>query len=71
MSQRSDKTKICPICDKEFHYLGYARHRAMHNDKADREQEKEQDEYYDSIDKEIQYRAGMTFDDMQDQEAVN
>ncbi len=36
MSQRSNKTKICPVCGKEFHYLGYARHCAMHRDERKR-----------------------------------
>jgi hypothetical protein len=27
----------CPVCGKEFQSLGYARHRAMHRDKAEAE----------------------------------
>ena len=41
-TERRDKMKItrykncyCHICKKSFHYLGIARHRAMHRDKKE------------------------------------
>lgn len=30
-----DKTCYCHTCDKDFHYLGINRHRAMHRDKRE------------------------------------
>ena len=31
--RNNEKTWFCPICNKWFHPLGVARHRAMHRDK--------------------------------------
>jgi len=33
MSHRCEETCYCKTCDRWFHYLGIARHRAMHRDK--------------------------------------
>ena len=33
MKVTSHKNCYCHTCDKEFHYLGIARHRTMHRDK--------------------------------------
>lgn len=31
--QYQPKTHFCPDCNREFHWLGWPRHRAMHRDK--------------------------------------
>ena len=33
MNVTNNKDCTCHTCDKDFHYLGIARHRAMHRDK--------------------------------------
>ena len=35
MKATNAKNCFCHTCQKEFHYLGIARHRAMHRDKKE------------------------------------
>ncbi len=35
MKVTRDKDCTCHTCDKDFHYLGIARHRAMHREKKE------------------------------------
>lgn len=35
MSEAKDKDCHCFTCDKDFHHLGIARHRAMHREKGE------------------------------------
>ena len=36
MSSTRDKNCFCHTFDKDFHYLGISRHRAMHRDKKEK-----------------------------------
>lgn len=35
MAIKAEKNCYCHTCKKDFHYLGIARHRAMHRDKKE------------------------------------
>jgi hypothetical protein len=59
---RSNKQVYCPRCDKYFHYLGYARHRAMHSDQRKKEKRLIEDFLAGKIEKEELVQAGIRFE---------